>query len=121
MGRHLLPRFGLAALLAVATLGLSIGLGSADGDLEDYKLEAFITAALAVDQVMESWQPRIVRAKDDRQVADLRARANREIERSIERVDGITLPEYRQIRQTIAADPAMLERVRVIMRRQQPH
>ncbi len=106
-----------AALFGLAIFGLSNDRGSATGEAEDQKLEAFIEAAAAVDSVMAIWQPKIAGADDDRAEA-LRLRANDEIRASIEEVEGISFAEYRDIRQAIAADPDMLARVTDIMRRQ---
>lgn len=116
MTRRQLTKIGGAILVCLTIIGFSIHRGAANVDLEDRKLEAFITAAAAVDNVMASWQPKIVRA-DGRQAQTLRDQANAEIRDSIEQVDDISLPEYREIRQAIAADPHMLARVIEIMHR----
>ena len=116
MSRHHLLRIGGAALLGLLIFSLSNDRGSAKGDPEDRKLEAFIEAAASVDGVMASWQPIIARASDNEAEA-LRRQANAEIRKSIEKVDGISLAEYREIRQSIAIDPGMLARVTEIMRR----
>lgn len=115
-GRQLL-RVSVAVLFGLAIFGFSNDQGSAVGDPEDRKLEAFIEAAAAVDGVMATWQAKIVRADDDRAEA-LRHQANDEIRESIEQVNGITFAEYREIRRSIAVDPDMLARVTDLMRRQ---
>lgn len=116
MTRRQLTRICGAFLLCLAVFAFSNDRGSAKGDLEDRKLEAFVMAAAAADGVMATWQPRIVRA-DDRRAKALRDRANIEIRESIERVEGISFAEYREIREAIAADPEMLARVTEIMHR----
>lgn len=117
MKRYQLPRIGGALLLCLLVFGFSNHRGSADGDSEHRKLEAFVMAAAAVDGVAASWQPRITRAEAGEAEA-LRELANTEIRESVEKVDGITYAEYREIRQAIAADPEMLAEVEEIMRRQ---
>lgn len=120
--RRLLPRLLAASLIGSSFFGLTVGLGSADGDytnLADHKLEAFITAALAVDNVMDRWQPEIVRADDEGEAQQLRAKANAEIREAIEKAEGISLDEYQNIRKAIVADPEMMTRVTDIMRRKQ--
>ena len=106
-----------AALVGLAIFGFSNDRGSATGDAEDRKLEAFIEAAAAVDSVVAIWQPKIAGADEDRAEA-LRLRANDEIRASIEQVEGISFAEYRDIRRAIATDAEMLARVTDIMRRQ---
>lgn len=113
--RHLFRLLG-AVLFGLAVFGLSNHRGSANVDTEDRKLEAFIEAAAAVDGVMATWQPKIGRA--DSETADaLRHEANLEIRESIERVDGISFAEYRDLRQAIVLDPDMRQRVTDLMQR----
>lgn len=117
MTRYQLPRIGGALLLCLLVFGFSNHRGSADGESEHQKLEAFVEAAAAVDGVTAAWQPRITQAEASEAEA-LRKQANTEIRESIEKVDGITYAEYREIRNAIAADPDMLAEVQAIMRRQ---
>lgn len=120
MVRHQLTKIGGAFLLGVAIFGLSNDRGSANVDHDDRKLEAFIEAAAAVDSIMASWQPKIIRA-DSNDAAALRRQANIEIRRSIEQVDGISLSEYRKIRQELATNPDILARVIDIMHQNRKH
>ena len=115
-GRQLLKICGVI-LFGLAIFGFSNERGSANGDPEDQKLEAFIEAAAAVDGVMAVWQTKIVRA-DDQEADALRLQANDEIRESIEQVEGISFVEYREIRRAIAVDPGMLARVTDLMHRQ---
>lgn len=117
MNRRQLLKICCAAIFGFAIFAFSNDRGAANGDPEERKLEAFIEAAAAVDNVMAVWQPKIVRADDDR-VDILRHQANDEIRESIEQVEGISFAEYREIRRAIAVDPDMLARVTDIMRRQ---
>lgn len=113
----LVLRLAAGALLALSIGGLSVQLGSADADaeVEDQKLEAFINAALAVDRVMDKWQPKIIQANGSAEAETLHVKANVEIRETIEQADGISFDEYQKIRQAIAADPDMLDRVTDIM------
>ncbi len=115
----LVPRLTIVALLALAVIGLTIQLGSADDEIEDQKLEAFINAALAVDNVMDKWQPRIIQEKETNKAEALHSQANAEIKQTIEQAQGISYDEYQEIRRVIASDPNMLERVTAIMWQQQ--
>lgn len=107
------------ALLGLSVLGLSMQLGSADISIGDRKLEAFIDAALAVDGVMDKWQPKIIQAGDSEAAEALHTKANAEIRETIERTKGISFGEYQVIRRAIAKDKDMLARVTDIMWRKQ--
>jgi hypothetical protein len=89
--------------------------GSATIDPLDQKLEAFVKAASAVDQVMAVWQPRIASAEADH-AAVLRQQANDEIRQSIDSVEGISFADYQLIRQGLSSNPDLLSRVTDIMR-----
>lgn len=115
MIRTLVQRLTIGTLLALSIFGLSVDLGSADVEIDDHKLEAFIAAALAVDHVMDRWQPRIVQAKNSDDAETLHSRANAEIKKTIERTEGISFDEYQRIRKAITSDPDMLDRVTNIM------
>jgi hypothetical protein len=119
MTRTLVLRSAAALILALSVFGLSVQLGSADAEVEDEKLEAFINAALAVDHVMDKWQPRIIQADGGAEADKLHIKANAEIKETIEKADGISFAEYQKIRKAIAADPEMLDRVTQIMWQQQ--
>ena len=117
-------RKDVVCLLVVAILAVSVAWSSAQvdrsaDDFEDGKLEAFISAALAVDHVMDRWRPKIARSADAEHAAALRAQANREIRSTIERTDGISISEYQHIRQVVADNPDMLKRITSIMQRDQ--
>lgn len=105
-----------AVLLGCAIFGLSNHRGSAHVDAEDRKLEAFVEAAAAVDGVMAVWQPKIAQAGGVMSET-LRNEANLAIRASIERVEGISFAEYRDLRQAIAIDPDMRRRVTELMQR----
>ncbi len=117
-------RKDVVCLLVVAILAVSVAWSSAQVDsssdeLGDVKLEAFISAALAVDDVMDRWRPKIARSANDTQTAALREQANQEIRSTIERTDGISVVEYQRIRRIVAGDPDMLARITKLMRRNQ--
>ncbi len=118
MTRRQLLKICSFILFGLVVFGLTNDRGSANGDPEERRLEAFIEAAAAVDGVMATWQAKIIRADGDK--ADLlRHQANDAIRESIEQVEGISFAEYRELRRAIAVDPAMLARVTDMMRRQQ--
>lgn len=114
MLRRHLSGISVAAIIGVVAFGFSNDRGSANADIDDRKLEAFVTAAVEVDRVIAAWQPRIVRA-EDRLAAKLRLQANAEILQRIEDVDGMSVDEYRAIRDDIAIDPDMLARINTLL------
>jgi len=106
-----LKAVALAILLGVTT----IGAVSAESDVGDAKLQAFVTAAMSVSKVMEQWVPRIESA-ESREAADgLLVQANAELVATIEGTDGITLQEYKEISQAAQADPALSARIEEIV------
>ncbi|MGI9451434.1 MAG: DUF4168 domain-containing protein [Geminicoccaceae bacterium] len=119
MTRTLVLRVAVGALFVLSAIGLSVQLSSADVEIEDQKLRAFIKAALTVDSVMDKWQPKIIKARDSNETEMLHVRANAEIREAIESADGISFDEYQKIRNAIAADPDMLDRVTNLMWEQQ--
>lgn len=120
MFRSCLFRVLGVVLLGCAIFGLSHHRGSAHVDAEDRKLEAFVEAAAAVDGVMAVWQPKIAQA-DDITAERLHDEANLAIRESIEKVQGISFAEYRDLRQAIAIDPDMRRRVTSLMQQLRRH
>jgi hypothetical protein len=106
----------LAPALVAGLLTLGALDARAQTQIDDTKLEAFVVAALAVDRKIEEWQGKISAAGSDEQAAQMREQANADILDTIEQSNGITLTEYQEIRQVVAQDPAMLDRVTDIMR-----
>ncbi len=102
-----LKAVALAILLGVTT----IGAVSAESNVGDAKLQAFVTAAMSVSKVMEQWVPRIESA-ESREAADgLLVQANAELVATIEGTDGITLQEYKDISQAARTDPVLSGRI----------
>lgn len=112
-------RLAGCAVIGAIVYGLSVQLGSADSEIEDGKLIAFIEAALAVDQVMDKWQPKIIQADGSDEAETLHVKANAEIRETINEAKGISFEEYQNIRNAIATDPEMLDRVTSLMWDQQ--
>ncbi|MEL6965015.1 MAG: DUF4168 domain-containing protein [Pseudomonadota bacterium] len=112
-----LPKIAGALVVVFMVIALWNAHGAATVDPMDHKIEAFVEAASAVDQVKAVWQPKIASADADK-AAGLRQEANKEIRRSIDAVDGISFADYQSIRQRLASDPELLARVTDIMRDQ---
>lgn len=78
------------------------------------QLESFVDAAVAVNDLIEDWRPRITAAESEEQAAQLREQANEELAEAIEQTEGMSLEEYQQIGQAAQADPELSERINEI-------
>ena len=78
------------------------------------QLESFVDAAVTVNDLIESWRPRITAAESEEQAAQLREQANEELAEAIEQTEGMSLEEYQQIGQAAQADPELSERINEI-------
>jgi len=86
----------------------------AQPEFSDQQLESFVVAAIAVDEVIREWNPRIQAAEDDAQAAQLREQANAELVEAITRTDGITVEEYQEIGRAAQGDPDLAARINEI-------
>ncbi len=68
-----------AMILALSLVLLPTGAPRADEQYDQAKLESFVTAALAVNQLVEQWTPRIQSAQNETEAAQLREQANGEL------------------------------------------
>jgi GTP1/Obg family GTP-binding protein len=104
----------LTAALACALAISGPAWAQAQPEFSKQQLESFVVAALAVDELIREWNPRIQAAQDDAQAAQLREQANGQLVEAIARTDGITLEQYQQILQAAKADPDLKARIDVI-------
>lgn len=105
---------GILAVLALVAGALS-GPVAAQATYTDQKLEAFVTAALAVDDLVKTWAPRIDSAGSQEKADELRTQANTELIGAVERTDGISLDEYRQIVRAAGQDADLSARIQQIV------
>ena len=82
-------------VLGVALAGIVTAPASARSNFAQTKLEAFVTAAMAVDEMVRKWTPRMRSAGKGEEAARLRAKVNSELLAAIERTNGITVAEYK--------------------------
>ena len=102
----------LGAVLLVATLVIAVpGSAPAQNDFGNAKLEAFITAAVAVETLVQRWVPQISGAENQEQAAKLQKQAQAELLAAIEATDGITVEEYQKIGEAARNDPALSARL----------
>lgn len=80
------------------------------------KLQAFVIAARKVDGLVRQWQPRLQAAQSQEEADTLGRQADTEILAAIEKTEGMTVAEYREILGASRADKALSEKIRAIYR-----
>jgi hypothetical protein len=102
----------MGMMLGVATIA---PLGAqTQTEVSDAKLESFVVAALAVNDLMTEWSPRIQGAKDENEANTLRQQAQSEFVAAVEQTEGITIEEYQTIGQAAQQDPELNARIQKI-------
>jgi outer membrane murein-binding lipoprotein Lpp len=100
-------------------MALAVAFGSLPGlaqeGYSDAKLESFASAVLAVNAIVEKWQPQIQAATSDEQAETMASEANDEMRAAVDGVEGITVDEYQEIAQAAQADPELMGRLDAIM------
>jgi hypothetical protein len=104
----------LTAALALALAASGPVWAQAQPEFSDQQLESFVVAAIAVDEVIREWNPRIQAAEDDAAAAELREQATAELVEVITRTEGITIEEYQEIGRAAQADPDLAARINEI-------
>jgi hypothetical protein len=99
------------AVLVCALAASGPAWAQTQAEFTDQQLESFVVAALAVDELIREWNPRIQDAEDAEQAAQLREEANAELVETITQAEGITLEEYQKIGRTARDDPALAARI----------
>ena len=105
---------GVLGMLALVA-GVTGGQVAAQAAYSDAKLDAFVTAALAVDDLVKTWAPRIDNADSQEKADQLRTQANTELIDAVESTDGISLDEYRQIVRDAGQDADLSARIQKIV------
>lgn len=100
-----------AALLVAGIVLAAFGSARAQDDFAKAKLEAFITAAVAVETLVQQWVPQISGAESQEQAEKLQKQAQAELLAAIEGTDGITVEEYQKIGEAARNDPALSARL----------
>lgn len=97
--------------LALALIAAAIVPAQAQADYGQAKLDSFVTAAVAVNDLIDKWTPRIQGAESEQQANQLRTQANEEMVAAIEETDGITVDEYQEILDTARNDQEFSARI----------
>ncbi|MGH6895444.1 MAG: DUF4168 domain-containing protein [Geminicoccaceae bacterium] len=103
-----------AAVLALALAASGPAWAQAQAEFTDQQLESFVVAAVAVDQLIRQWNPRIQGAENEEHAAQLREQANAELVETITRTEGMTIEQYQEIGQAAQSDPALAARINEI-------
>lgn len=101
-----------AVFLAVTAGAFALGTANAEATFDDAKIEAYVTASIAIDALVNQWEPKIDAAKSEAEAQKMKEQANTELTAAIEKTKGITVDEYQQIIDTATKDPAMQQRLR---------
>ncbi|TVQ58497.1 MAG: DUF4168 domain-containing protein [Rhodobacteraceae bacterium] len=98
-------------MIAAAALSAGLAFGAAAQDFDDAQVEAFATAALAVQDIRETYAPRLEAAGDPDEQAVLMDQATAEMIAAIEAIPQIDVDGYNAIATATATDPELASRV----------
>jgi hypothetical protein len=110
----------LAAGLALALTASGSAWAQAQTEYSDQQLESFVVAALAIDEVIREWNPRIQAAENEEQATQLREQANAALLETISKTDGITIDDYQEIGQAAQSNPELAARINEIYQERAP-
>jgi hypothetical protein len=112
----------------IKTLVLAMFLGGVLGGplyaqapaFSDAKIDAFVTAALKVEQLAKKWAPQISNAATPEQAEQLRQQANAELAAAVNQTEGISVQEYMNIGKTAQGDPQLASRIEKVFVARKP-
>ena len=107
-----------AAALALALAASAPAWAQTQSEFSDEQLQSFVVAAVAVDELIRQWNPRIQGAENAEQAALLREQANAELVETITRTEGMTVEQYQEIGQAAQSDPELAARINEIYQKQ---
>ena len=111
----------LTATLTAIALGLAAPVAAqqtqvpeiAADSVTDAQVDAFVKAAIAVEEVRGIYEPQIESAEDDAARKDLMDKANTEAMQAVVDVQGVTPAEYLAIGRAAREDDALNSRIMV--------
>ena len=80
-------------------------------EVDENKLESFVTAAKAVHEVVKASAHKISEVKTEEEAEALRVELDAQFEEAIEQTDGITLAEYKEIHEAATKDETLGQRI----------
>jgi len=114
-----LTAFVLASGLALGAAPAVLAQSQPDGAelvQEDGKLDSFVTAALAIDEVRNSYVAQLQTIEDEAAQQALIEEANVAIVQAVENAEGISLEEYVAIGEAASTNPDVAELLDAAMR-----
>jgi hypothetical protein len=108
--------------LVIATVMAMVATAGAWGQEQysDAQLQAFLTAAIKVDQVIQDWTPKIRAAQSSQEQEQLVQSLSAEILQTIQATNGLTIDEYKAITEQATNDPQLAQRLEKMLRDQRP-
>lgn len=113
----------LASGLALGTAPAAMAQSEPDGAAlvqEEGKMDSFVTAALAVDEVRNTYVAQLQTIEDEAEQQALIEEANEAIVQAVEEADGINLEEYVAIGEAASTDPEIAAQIDALMRERAP-
>ncbi len=115
-GSHVIGRTSrvlgtLVALLAAGWLTMAPASADETYELNDTKLQSFVVAAKAVHEVVKASAHKISEVKTEEEAEALRVELDAKFEAAIEKTDGITLAEYKEIHEAATKDENLGQRI----------
>ncbi len=107
-------------LYAVAIAAMAVTNALAQEQYSDAQLQAFLTAAIKVDRVIQDWAPKIRAAQSPQEQEQLVQSVRAEVVQAIQSTNGMTLDEYTAITEQATNDPQLAQRLERILRSQPP-
>ncbi len=103
----------LGTLFSVLAAGwlMAAPVSAEEYQLDDVKLESFVVAAKAVHEVVKASAHKISEVKTEEEAEALRIELDAKFEAAIEKTDGITLAEYKEIHEAATKDEALGKRI----------
>lgn len=126
MSFNRLPLAALAAFgLAFGAAGMTSGVNPAQAQqtmqspatsaYSDEQLRSFAVATLQIREVGQTYQPRMEAAASPEEQQQLAQEANAEMVQIVERVEGISVPEYNEIAEAARANPEIMQQINVLI------
>lgn len=101
----------LFTVLAAGWLMMANASAEETYKLDEIKLESFVVAAKAVHEVVKASAHKISEVKTEEEAEALRIQLDAQFEQAIEKTDGITLAEYKEIHEAATKDEALGQRI----------
>ena len=112
--RDLSRRVGAALLAMAIAMSVAPAPVRAQAAYDDATLEAFVAAALAVEQLIVAWTPRVEGAESEAQATQYQEQAKADIDSAIDGTDGMSIDSYMGIMQAMNDDQGLRQRVQEI-------